>query len=77
MSPYEELAKNEISLEATGKASLGVASLMAGFKASYNLDANCPTTGGNLKAELGAVYGATRSEIRILSQNEGGSMSTE
>jgi RHS repeat-associated protein len=53
VSPFEDLSKNETSVEATGKVTLGIASLTAGYKLAQSVDTNCFSDGFILKAESG------------------------
>ncbi|MFD0679585.1 MULTISPECIES: S-layer homology domain-containing protein [unclassified Paenibacillus] len=53
ISPFEDLSKDGISAELTGKLAHGPASLTFGVKASNSWDGGCPEAGGILKAELG------------------------
>ena len=55
VTPFEDLSNNEIVLEATAKVKAGISSITAGFKASHDLDTDCITSGGILKADSGPL----------------------
>jgi RHS repeat-associated protein len=53
VSPFEDIAKNELSLEAMAKLTAGIGNLQAGYKFGYDLDTKCRTDGPILRAEAG------------------------
>ncbi|MFC4600103.1 RHS repeat domain-containing protein [Cohnella hongkongensis] len=53
VSPAEGLANNELVLEATAKATLGIASVTTGYKAAHQFDTDCRTSGAILKGDVG------------------------
>ncbi|NOU65744.1 hypothetical protein GC096_17045 [Paenibacillus sp. LMG 31461] len=53
VSPFEDIAKNELSLEAMAKLTAGIGNLQAGYKLGQDLDTKCRTDGPILRAEAG------------------------
>ncbi|RED57933.1 S-layer homology domain-containing protein [Cohnella phaseoli] len=53
VTPFEDLAKNELTLEAMGKLTAGLGNLQAGYKLGYDFDTRCRTDGPMLRAEAG------------------------
>jgi len=53
VTPFEDLAKNELTLEAMGKLSAGLGNLQAGYKLGYDFDTRCRTDGPMARAEAG------------------------
>jgi RHS repeat-associated protein len=53
VTPFEDLAKNELSLEAMGKLSYGIGNLQAGYKLGYDFDTRCRTDGPIARIEAG------------------------
>lgn len=53
ISPFEGISKNELTMEMTGKATLGIVNLTAGYKLAYDFDTGCRGDGLILKAEAG------------------------
>ncbi|MCR2805935.1 S-layer homology domain-containing protein [Paenibacillus soyae] len=53
ISPFEGISKNELTMEITGKATLGVVNLTAGYKFAYDFDTGCRGDGIIAKAEAG------------------------
>ncbi|GGD82552.1 hypothetical protein GCM10010911_45880 [Paenibacillus nasutitermitis] len=53
VSPFEDIAKNELSLEAMGKLTAGIGNLQAGYKLGIDFDTNCRTDGPIARVEAG------------------------
>jgi RHS repeat-associated protein len=53
VSPFEDIAKNELSLEAMAKLTAGIGNLQAGYKLGQDLDTKCRTDGPILRMEAG------------------------
>ncbi|MCR8634636.1 fibronectin type III domain-containing protein [Paenibacillus radicis (ex Xue et al. 2023)] len=53
VSPFEDIAKNEFSMEAMAKLTAGIGNLQAGYKLGIDFDTNCRTDGPIARAEAG------------------------
>ncbi|MGO4546233.1 S-layer homology domain-containing protein [Paenibacillus sp. 2TAB23] len=53
VNPFEDLSKDAIGVEVTGKLSYGPASLTLGMKVEDSWDGGCPSLGGVAKADFG------------------------
>ncbi|NQX59987.1 S-layer homology domain-containing protein [Paenibacillus qinlingensis] len=53
VNPFEDLSKDAIGVEVTGKLSYGPASLTLGMKVEDSWDGGCPSLGGVAEAEFG------------------------